>query len=340
VLLAVDGVEPGPTNVFGERVVVERGDDVGALLRRAAELTASGERVAVVAHASGLQAARRELAAIASARAGLVVHCIPERVEGSVPSPLGLGDLPWGLLVAVGAAESLALSLVARRAAEDSGCPFLVVHEPSRGHRAEPLAAPTRELAESFLGGPRPPRAPEGTPRAVADRVPFALGSALRDLESRSTRRLDVIERAPAVEATLGLVGFGSAGEALIAEVPRLRAAGHDVVAVRVVAWRPFPGPRLVKALGRTVAVSVVDAIDRPLSGGGALAVELKAAFSDAITWAPGYPGIGRIPRIACGVCPPGRDLSPADVDALVDNMLADERGHRTFSLPTLRPGI
>jgi pyruvate-ferredoxin/flavodoxin oxidoreductase len=340
VLLAVDGVEPGPTNVFGERVVVERGDDVGALLRRAAERTASGERVAVVAHASGLQAARHELAAIALARAGLVVHCVPERVEGSVPSPLGLGDLPWGLLVAVGAAESLALSLVARRAAEDSGCPFLVVHEPSRAHRAEPLAAPTRELAESFLGGARPPRAPEGTPRAVADRVPFALGSALRDLESRSARRLDVIERAPAVEATLGLVGFGSAGEALIAEVPRLREAGHDVVAVRVVAWRPFPGPRLVKALGRTVAVSVVDAIDRPLSGGGALAVELKAAFSDAITWAPGYPGIGRIPRIACGVCPPGRDLSPADVDALVDNMLADERGHRTFSLPTLRPGI
>jgi pyruvate-ferredoxin/flavodoxin oxidoreductase len=343
VLLAVDGVEPGPTNVFGERVVVERGDDVGALLRRAAERTASGERVAVVAQASGLQAARRELAAIASARAGLVVHCIPERVEGSVPSPLGLGDLPWGMLVAVGAAESLDLSLVARRAAEDSGCPFLVVHEPSElAHRRRPEIpiAPTRELAESFLGGPRPPRAPEGTPRAVADRVPFALGSALRDLESLSTRRLDVIERAPAVEATLGLVGFGSAGEALIAEVPRLRAAGHDVVAVRVVAWRPFPGPRLVKALGRTVAVSVVDAIDRPLSGGGALAVELKAAFSDAITWAPGYPGIGRIPRIACGVCPPGQDLSPADVDALVDNMLADERGHRTFSLPTLRPAI
>jgi pyruvate-ferredoxin/flavodoxin oxidoreductase len=334
VLVAVDGVEPPATNVFGERVIVERGKDVGALVRRCAELAAGGERVAVVAGAAGLAAARNDMALVSARRAGIVVHCVEEADDAGAPSALSLGDLPWGMLVAVGVAESLDLSLVARRAAEDSGCPFLVVHEKSRRKRPEVLVAPTRALADTFLGGARPPATPEGNARAVADRVPFALGSALREMESLSVRRLDVIERAPASEASLALVGFGSVGESMLSEAPRLRAAGHDVIAVRVVAWRPFPGPRLVKALSRAVAVSVVDAVDRPLASGGSLAVELKAAFSDALTWAPGYPGIGRIPRIASSACPPGRDLSPADVDALVDNMLADERGQRTFVLP------
>jgi pyruvate-ferredoxin/flavodoxin oxidoreductase len=333
VLVAVDGVEPTPTNVFGERVVVERGQGVGALVRRGADLTAGGERVAVVASAAGLASARNELADVSSRRIGLVVHCVEDAGDAGAPPPLSLGDLPWGMLVAVGAAESLDLSLVARRAAEDSGCPFLVVHERSHRRRPDLLVAPTRELAEGFLGGARPPATPAGNARAVADRVPFALGSALRDMEALSVRRLDVIERAPASDATLALVGFGAAGESMLAEVERLRGAGHDVLGVRVVAWRPFPGPRLIKALGRAIAVCVVDAVDRPLASGGALAVELKAAFSDALTWAPGYPGIGRIPRIASGICPPGRGLLPADIDAMVDNMLADERGHRTFTL-------
>jgi pyruvate-ferredoxin/flavodoxin oxidoreductase len=334
VLVAVDGVEPLDTNVFGERVVVERGKDVGALVRRCAELAAGGERVAVVAGAAGLAAARSELTLLSAHRAGVVVHCVAEADDAGAPSPLSLGDLPWGMLVAVGVAESLDLSLVARRAAEDSGCPFLVLHQKSHRKKPEVLVAPTRALADTFLGGARPPKAPEGSAQAVADRVPFALGSALREMESLSVRRLDVIERAPASEATLALVGFGATGESMLSEVPRLRDSGHDVVAVRVVAWRPFPGPRLIKALSRAVAVSVVDAVDRPLAGGGALAVELKAAFSDALTWAPGYPGIGRIPRIASSLCPPTRDLSPADVDAMVDNMMADERGQRTFVLP------
>jgi pyruvate-ferredoxin/flavodoxin oxidoreductase len=340
ILLGVDGIEVPTSNAYGAKVVVEPGSDVGALLGRSAELTKAGERVAVVAAASDLLAARRDLARVSAQRVGLVVHCLPDPpgAAGIAGSTLALGDLPWGVLVAVGAAESLDLSLVARRAAEDSGCPFIVVHERSVRRRQELLIAPTREMADAFLGGPRPPAIPEDGVPTVADRAPFALASAMREMESLSVHRLDVLDRAPASEATLGLVGFGTTGEAMIAEVERLRAAGHDVVAVRLVAWRPFPGPRLVKTLGRAAAVSVVDATGRPLANGGPLAVELKAAFSDALTWAPGYPGIGRMPHITSSVCPPGHDLSSADVDALVENMLADERGLRTFTLDLRRP--
>jgi pyruvate ferredoxin oxidoreductase alpha subunit len=119
----------------------------------------------------------------------------------------------------------------------------------------------------------------------------------------------------------------------MLSEVERLRTLGHDVTAGRVVSWRPFPGPRLVKALCRSLAVTVLEPVDHPLAVSSPLAAELKAAFSDALTWAPDYPGIGRIPRIASGTIAPGRAVDPADVDAIVHNMLADERGKRSFVL-------
>lgn len=339
-LLAVDGVEPPTHNALGQPVVVGRGQDVHGLLRDAEKAASGGERVALVAGARALAAARHELARIASRRLPLVVHCV-EPAEGetdrhdesAAASAMSLSELPWATLVAVGAGESLDLALVARRAAEDSGCPFLVVHERSGRTKPEVLVAPGRELVESFLGEAAP-GAPEGDAHAIAERVPFALASALREMEALSVRRLDVLERAPATEASLALVGVGAVGDSMLADVERLRADGHDVMAIRLLAWRPFPGPRLVRALGRAVAVTVIDAVERPLAaGGGPLAVELKAAFSDALTWAPGYPGIGRIPRISAGSWASGRELSRADVTSLIENMHADERGTRRVAL-------
>ncbi len=169
--------------------------------------------------------------------------------------------------------------------------------------------------------------------RAFAERVPFALGSALRELESLTGRHHDVIERLPASDAAVALVGAGALGDSLLADVDRLRAGGHDVVGVRVVAWRPFPAPRLVKALGRALAVTVLERVDQPLASGPPLAVQLKAAFADALTWAPDYPGVGRIPRIVSGIVAPDREVDSADLDAMVHNVLADERGKRSFVL-------
>lgn len=339
VLVAVDGVEPGRNNAFGDPVTLERGSDVMGLLRRCLQAAGDGERVAVVARAADLAGARAELARLAARKLAVVVHCMvespragdPPAVSGLAPA-LSLGDLPWGMLVAAGVAEAANLALVARRAAEDSGCPFFVVHEHGHAHPLESASAPSRELCDAFLGGARPSPAPtSGDERTIADRVPFALGSAMRDLEAHVTRRQDVIKRAPNADASLALVGMGPLGDSLMAETERLRAAGHDVAAVRLVAWRPFPGARLVKALARAHAVSVLESVDHPLGGGGPLAVELKAAFADAITWAPGYPGIGRVPRIVSGVTGTRHSVGSADADELMENLLADERGSRSL---------
>jgi pyruvate/2-oxoacid:ferredoxin oxidoreductase alpha subunit len=352
VLVAIEGFDLPAENVFGEPVVVERGTDVPDLVRRAARAASDGERVALVARAVDLAAARNELAAVAARRLGLVVHAIAEPARDSAsPSLTGLApalaldDLFWGMLLGAGVSDAIDLALIARRAAEDSGCPFFVVHDASHAHDIEPIASPSRELCDAFVGSARArgPRAgqPADAPgaggatgdRAFAERVPFALASAMRELEALTGRHHDVIERAPALDAPVGLVGAGALGDSLIADVERLRASGDDVVAVRVVAWRPFPAPRLVRALGRALAVTVLERVDQPLASSAPLAMQLKAAFSDALTWAPDYPGVGRIPRIVSGLVAPGRAVDSTDLDAIVHNVMADERGKRTFVL-------
>ncbi len=262
-------------------------------------------------------------------------------MAGLAPA-LSLDDLLWGMLLGAGVSDAVDLALIARRAAEDSGCPFFVVHEGSHAHAVEPVAAPSRELCEAFVGRAAGRARRTASPgdatgsagdRAFAERVPFALSSAMRELETLTGRHHDVIERVPASDAPVALVGAGALGDSLLADVDRLRAGGHDVAGVRVVAWRPFPAPRLVKALGRALAVTVLERVDLPLASGAPLAVQIKAAFADALTWAPDYPGVGRIPRIVSGVIAPEREVDSTDLDAIVHNVIADERGKRAFLL-------
>jgi pyruvate/2-oxoacid:ferredoxin oxidoreductase alpha subunit len=346
VLSAVEGIELPAQNVFGQPIALERGTDVGALARRCADAAARGERVALIARAADLACARHELAEIAASRLGVVVHALADPAPWGVPASQGgiapalaLADLPWGMLLGAGVAEVLDLALVARRAAEDSGCPFFLVHEASHAHQVETVSLPSRELCEAFAPAVRAASAAGATSpgtegdRAVAARVPFALGSALRELETLTGRHHDVLERVPATDASVAFVGAGATGDSLVADVERLRAGGHDVGAVRIVAWRPFPAARLVKALGRALVVSVLERVDQPLACNPPLAAHLKAAFADAITWAPDYPGVGRIPRIVSGVVAPHREVDSTDLDAIMHNVLADERGKRSFVL-------
>jgi pyruvate-ferredoxin/flavodoxin oxidoreductase len=44
--------------------------------------------------------------------------------------------------------------------------------------------------------------------------------------------------------------------------------------------------------------VAVIEPLDVALAPAGPLATSLKAAFADAITWAPGFPGVGHLPPI------------------------------------------
>jgi hypothetical protein len=154
----------------------------------------------------------------------------------------------------------------------------------------------------------------------------------MRGLEGLTGRRHDVIERSPGDGRAMMLVGAGALGEALLGEAERLEAAGHDVGAVKVTALRPFPGPSLIRALARARVVTVLEAVDEPLAQSNPLTREVKAAFSDALSWAPDYPGVGRLPRIHSGVVSIGSHLLEAgDLDAALRNMVEGDLGKRLF---------
>jgi pyruvate-ferredoxin/flavodoxin oxidoreductase len=308
------------------------GDDLGAALAAAEK----GERIALRLPIATLATMRDALRRAATARAGLVVHAIAGHGAEDLPA---LADLGWGVLSASGPEDSFDLTLVAHRAAEDSGVPFLVVHGLAErgspaGRAVAMVAIPHDRAIQSFVGVAGAPRAQvsnrAASDRAFAERVPFALGAALRDYGNVSGRRHDVFDKVPLGESPLVLVGTGPVGDALFCAVGELRARGYDVGAVHLTSLRPFPGPRLVKALGRALAITVLEPADEPLTHGALLARDVKSAFTDALTWMPGFPGIGRIPKLYVGAAGSAFDLS--DLQATCENMLADEHGKRIFS--------
>ena len=331
------------TNAFGDAVafdVFEEEAGAAAHVSRLMDLEKDGERVALVAPAHLLADARLALRAIAAMRLPVVFHALADRgYEGA----FALADLGWGVLFASGALDSVDLSLIARRAAEDSGIPFLIVHERSIVRQLEPVGPPDPALCEAFLGpafervrkisDPAHPIHAKIGERAFAERVPFAIGSAMRGLQSFTGRRHDTIDWSPVDGAAVMLVGAGVLGDALLGEAGRLRALGQDVGAVKLTALRPFPGPRLIRALAKAHVVTVLEATDEPLAQSNPLTREVKAAFADALTWAPEYPGIGRLPRIHSGVVGiGGYDLEAGDVEAVVRNMVEGEQGKRHFA--------
>jgi pyruvate-ferredoxin/flavodoxin oxidoreductase len=339
-------------NAFGDSLGDDRGiPDLEAVVERFVTAAAAGTRVALVSPARALLSFREQLLDIARRRLGTVVHLVVDR---SVADALAFADLGWGMLFASSLEDSFDLTLIARRAAEDSGTPFFVAHEAhAQVKHVESVGIASAELARVFVGpaesrlrsekdAAHPAHASVGE-RAFLERVPFALASAMRELESLAGRRHDVATRVPATDCALVLVGLGELGESLLAQAERLRDAGHDVGAVKLTALRPFPGVRLVKMLGRAQAITVVEAVDEPLAQSNPLTREIKAAFADAITWAPAYPGVGRVPRIFSGYVGPGsRELDGADVDAIVANMAdgaGGDRERRSFVLGGLPHG-
>jgi pyruvate-ferredoxin/flavodoxin oxidoreductase len=342
-MLDVEGAIAAAERAAGSKVLGDTGGsgDVAAALSEASSLAARSERAALIAPAERLASTREAMRKVASSRHGIVAHAVAGHGAEELSA---LADLGWGVLAASGPEDSFDLSLVARRAAEDSGVPFIVVHGLGRGsHPAGRAVAmvglPNDRAVAAFVGassqlgegGAAAAAAARATgDRSYAERVPFALGAALREYGNVSGRRHDAFDKAPLGESPLVLVGIGPVGDALFCATSELRSLGYDVGAVQITALRPFPGPRLVKALARALAITILEPVDEPLAHGALLARDLKSAFTDALTWVPGFPGIGRIPKLFVGATGSAFDVS--DLAAVCENMLADERGRRVFS--------
>ena len=115
--------------------------------------------------------------------------------------------------------------------------------------------------------------------------------------------------------------------ETAIATVDHLRERdGLRVGAMHVTCFRPFPGPQIVTALKHLKAIAVIERMDNPSAQSNPLTAEIKAAFADAMSGAPGYPLIERSPIIYSGSAGMGsRDIRPGDFVAVFDHMRKGE---------------
>jgi pyruvate-ferredoxin/flavodoxin oxidoreductase len=68
------------------------------------------------------------------------------------------------------------------------------------------------------------------------------------------------------------------------------------------------------------------------LAPSGPLATSFKAAFADALTWAAGFPGVGRIPPIVSAVFATlDGGVGEPDVRSILDELRNGDRARRVL---------
>jgi pyruvate-ferredoxin/flavodoxin oxidoreductase len=140
-------------------------------------------------------------------------------------------------------------------------------------------------------------------------------------------------------DAEYAIVGMGSLVETATATAKYLcDNEGVRVGTLHVTSFRPFPGPQIVDALKDLKAVAVIERMDNPIAQSNPLAAEIKAAFADALSGAPGYPTIDHAPLIYSGSAGLGsRDVRPGDFVAAVEH-LRENKPQRFFVLGIEHP--
>jgi pyruvate ferredoxin oxidoreductase alpha subunit len=306
----------------------------------------AGQRAAVVLESDELFEALGAIHAAARARAPFVIHVVDRAGAGPALGRDELApalDLGAGVLASWSPESAVDLALAARRAAEDSETPWLVVSEGLSGIGS--VKVPERALITQFLGEARVDAPRSGAPeaadeqisakraeRSYASRAPFALASSLRQLGELTGRPLHAVERHAAADAEEVIVAFGAGYVVACAVADKLRAEGRRVGAVGVRSLRPFFGAEAVKAAARARAIAVIEPLDVALAPSGPLATSFKAAFADALTWAAGFPGVGRIPPIVSAVFATlDGGVRERDVRAIVDELRNGDRARRVL---------
>ena len=269
---------------------------------------------------------------------------------------MGVADCGWGMLFARNAQEAADLALIARRAAEESATPFFNVQDGFlTTHTIESVLLPEPELMKEFIGAPKSlinlmdPGRPimsgvvqnqdsymkgKIAQRIFYDRLEEIVDRSMGRFAGLTGRHYGLVDGYRLHDADYAVVGMGSMLETAAATADFLRERdGIKLGALHVTCFRPFPGPQIVAALGHLKAIAVIERLDNPAAQSNPLTTEIKAAFADALSGAPGYPKISRAPLIYSGAAGlGGRDVRPGDIIAVAKHM-ARREGRRFFVL-------
>jgi pyruvate-ferredoxin/flavodoxin oxidoreductase len=313
----------------------------GLVLMKEVLYTIAGKRLPVVFH----------VGARALTSQALNVHCGHDDV-------MAVADAGWGMVFARNAQEVADLAVIVRRAAEETETPFFCVQDGFlTTHTVENVRLPEPELMAEFVGDPYAatrlrnlmnPEKPlmsgvvqnqdaymkgKVAQRVFAERVPGALRDAMARYGELTGRRYGAVDAYRLEDAEYALVALGSTAETAMATADWLRdTRGLRVGVLGVTVFRPFPAAEIVAALRDVRAFTVIERLDNPLAASNPLALEIKAAFADALAARPGYPMVTGIPVVHTACAGLGsRDVRPGDLVAAVEEMERD--GRRDFVL-------
>lgn len=356
-------VANGDTNLWGESLIFMEPESEHSSASAAEGFALAGGRVTNFTSGQGLILMKEVLYVISGKRLPVVFHIGARaltshslNVHAGHDDIMGVADTGWGLVMARNAQGTADLALICRRTAEDSETPFLNAQDGFlTTHTIENVLLPEPEMMKEYIGDPKlklrnlmDPSQPvmsgvvqnqdsymkgKIAQRYFYDRVKPALQHAMDEYYRLTGRRYDMIECYKMDDAEYAIVCMGSMAETAAVTCDYLREhTGLKVGVVHVTVFRPFPGPEIVDALKQLRAFTVLERMDNPMGQSNPLTAEIKAAFADAMTDAPGYGRIHRMPIIYSGSAGLGsRDVRPGDLIAAVRNMVGG--GQRYFAL-------
>ncbi|MCC7354104.1 MAG: 2-oxoacid:acceptor oxidoreductase family protein [Anaerolineae bacterium] len=358
-------VANGKRNLWGEPLFFVEPESEHSAASTCEGFAVAGGRVTNFTSGQGLVLMKEVLYTISGTRLPMVFHIGARaltsqslNVHAGHDDVMAVADTGWGILFGMNAQAAGDLTLICRRAAEDSATPFLNVQDGFlTTHTIENVRLPELEFMKAYIGHPKEKLTNLMDPyhpimsgvvqnqdsymkgkiaqRHFYDRVMPAVQNAMDEFYRATGRLYGIIQPYRLEDAEYAIVGMGGMVETAMATVDYLREKrGIPVGALHVTSFRPFPGPQLVAALASMRAVTVVERMDNPLAQSNPLTAELKAAFADALVGTEGYPEITRIPTVYSGSAGLGsRDVRPGHFIAAADNMLKNGDGRRYFVL-------
>ncbi len=361
-------VAAGQKNLWGTPLIFIEPESEHSSASAAEGFAAAGGRVVNFTSSQGLILMKEVLYVISGKRLPVVFHIGARaltsqslNVHAGHDDVFGVADVGWGIVFAKNAQEAADLALIARRAAEDSQTPYMVVQDGFlTTHTIESLRLPEPELMKQFVGDPRERLTNYMDPdhplmigvvqnqdsymkgkiaqRYFYDNLKAFLRRAMLEYSELTGRPYDLIETYRLEDAEYAIVALGTMAETAMAAVDYAREKyGWKVGVLNPRTLRPFPGPEIVNALKHVKAFAVVERLDDPPAQSNPLAREIKSAFADAYIGAHGYPEdypkVDRIPYVYYGSAGlGGRDVRPGDFLAVMKHMM-DQGEHRYFVL-------
>lgn len=353
-------VANGQKNLWGEPLAFLELESEHSSASTCEGFAVAGGRVANFTSGQGLILMKEVLYVIAGKRLPVVFHIGARaltsqglNIHAGHDDVMGVSDCGWGMLFARNVQEAADLALIARRVAEESETPFFNIQDGFlTTHTIESLRLPELELMKQFIRDPNgehrlrnlmDPVHPimsgvvqnqdsymkgKIAQRYFYDRIPPIMKRVMDEFYTLTGRRYGPIVQYGLDDADYAIVGMGSLLETATCTAKYLREhEGLQVGTLHVTSYRPFPGAQIVEALKNTKAVAVIERMDNSIAQSNPLTTEIKAAFADGLSGAPGYPKIDHAPVIYSAAAGLGsRDVRPGDFVAAVEHLRASKR--------------